>query len=250
MARSHHRRPYTTTHVVIIPCLLYQAEWRSRFEKEVNLWFILHHGSVWPHSAFEYLIIGIRFPLSGSYPWEQKQDQDCMVELGRTFSKMSETCNLRVGYHIMIWYEHQWDKIRLSGVITVGSRLCMLNACVAMGMKTHNSARLWRHGNCSNGQLEHQLKPWGGSSLNIGTSWNGWRYLSIWVDWYHWTILMFSQWWVVCKRSERRGRGSPECFSWKMPLPGYVGYFTKQLLKLSFYIVVRPGISLQWCYGA
>ena len=68
LARSRLKRPWSSTHVVIIPRLLYQEEWRGRFEKEVDLWFILYPGSAWPHVAFEPLMIGIRFPLSRFYP--------------------------------------------------------------------------------------------------------------------------------------------------------------------------------------
>ena len=37
LARSCHKRPYRSTHVVVIPLLLYQEEWRSWFEKEADL---------------------------------------------------------------------------------------------------------------------------------------------------------------------------------------------------------------------
>ena len=100
MARARHKRPTTSTHVVIIPRLLYQEEWRGRLKKEVDVWFLMHHGSVWPKSYFEPLVIGIRFPLSRSYPLELKQDRERMVGLGRTLSKVSETCNLQVGDHL------------------------------------------------------------------------------------------------------------------------------------------------------
>ena len=100
LARSRQKRPYTTTHVVIIPRLLYQEEWRKRFEKEVDLWFVMHHGTYWPHSTFEPLIVGIHFPLSRSFPWELKMDRDRMVALGRSLSKVSETCHVRLGNHL------------------------------------------------------------------------------------------------------------------------------------------------------
>ena len=46
-------------------------------------------------------MIAIRFPFAGSYPWELIiQDRDQVVALGRTLSKVSETCNLRVGDHL------------------------------------------------------------------------------------------------------------------------------------------------------
>ena len=100
LARSRQKRPYTTSHIVIIPRLLYQEEWRARFEKEVDLWFVFHHGTIWPHFTLEPLMFGIRFPLFRSYPWELKQDRDRMVELGRTLSKVSQTCNVQLGHHL------------------------------------------------------------------------------------------------------------------------------------------------------
>ena len=83
LARSRLKHPWSSTHVVMIPRLLYQEEWRGQFEKEVDLWFILYPGSAWPHVAFEPLMIGIRFPLSRSFPWELKQERDRVVEIGR-----------------------------------------------------------------------------------------------------------------------------------------------------------------------
>ena len=46
LARSRHKRPSKVTHVVMIPRLLWEEEWRSHFEKEVDFWFILHNGSI------------------------------------------------------------------------------------------------------------------------------------------------------------------------------------------------------------
>ncbi len=90
--------------MVIIPRLLYQEEWRGRFEKEVDLWFILYPGSAWPHVAFEPLMIGIRFPLSRSFPWELKQERDRVVEIGRALSKMSKDSHVRVGHYLrQLW---------------------------------------------------------------------------------------------------------------------------------------------------
>ena len=63
LAWSHHKRPSKVTNVVIIPRLLWEEEWRSWFEKEVDFWFILHNGAVWPHSAFKPLLVGILFPI-------------------------------------------------------------------------------------------------------------------------------------------------------------------------------------------
>ena len=53
LSRSWHKRPSEVTYVMMIPRLLWDEEWRSRFEKEVDFWFILHNGSIWPHSAFK-----------------------------------------------------------------------------------------------------------------------------------------------------------------------------------------------------
>ena len=93
---------------MIVPRLLYQEEWRGRFEKEVDCWFVLHHGITWPNSAFEPLMVGIRFPLSRSYPWAVKQDGERVVGLGRTLSKASETCHVRVGDYLRKLWRMPW----------------------------------------------------------------------------------------------------------------------------------------------
>jgi hypothetical protein len=100
MARSRHKRPWTTTHVVVIPRLLYQEEWRTRFEKEADLWFVLHHGDVWPHYTHEPLMIGIHFPLSRSYPWEIKLERERVVGIGRALSSLSATSHVLVGDYL------------------------------------------------------------------------------------------------------------------------------------------------------
>lgn len=110
LALSHQLRPYTTTHVILVPRLLYEEEWRSRFQKEVDLWFVCHtncfRGTVWPHPCFEPLMVGIRFPFSRSYPWEVKQERERVVELGRALSKMSQTCHIRLGDHLrQLWLQ-------------------------------------------------------------------------------------------------------------------------------------------------
>ena len=75
-SRSRHKRPSKVTHVVIlIPRLLWEEEWWSCFKKEVDLWFLLHNGSIWPHFAFKPLLVGISSPIlppSSSYPWQVK----------------------------------------------------------------------------------------------------------------------------------------------------------------------------------
>jgi hypothetical protein len=68
VAKARQKRPYDCTHVIIIPRILYWEEWRSRFEKEVDVWFVLHSGEAWPHFAHEPLIVGFSFPMNRSYP--------------------------------------------------------------------------------------------------------------------------------------------------------------------------------------
>ena len=103
LSRSQHKRPSSVTHVALIPRLLWDEEWCTRFEKEMDVWFILHTGSIWPHFAFEPLMVGIAFPIlspSSPYPWQVKQERQRVVDLGRALSKMSKTSDLRVGYHL------------------------------------------------------------------------------------------------------------------------------------------------------
>ncbi|KAL3801862.1 hypothetical protein ACHAWO_003868 [Cyclotella atomus] len=68
VARGRHKRPRYVTYVILIPRLLYQEEWRSQFQKEVDVWFPLHTGSFWLHSAFEPLMVGIAFPMYRTQP--------------------------------------------------------------------------------------------------------------------------------------------------------------------------------------
>jgi len=97
--------------MVTIPQLLWDEEWRSRFEKEVDFWLILQDGSIWPHSAFEPLLVGISFPilpLSRPFPWQVKQELKRVVDLGRALSQMSKSSDLRVGDH----QHEQWIALR------------------------------------------------------------------------------------------------------------------------------------------
>ena len=66
---ARQNRPMAGTHVFVCQRLQWQEEWRKRFEKEVDLWFILHTGTFSPHDMFEPLLIGISFPLSRNHPW-------------------------------------------------------------------------------------------------------------------------------------------------------------------------------------
>ena len=97
VARARHKRPYHGTHIIFIPRLLYQEEWRKRFEKEVDVWFALSAGGeAWPHMCFEPLMIGIAFPLYRSYPWQIRHERERVVEFGRSLSQMSKSGHLPV----------------------------------------------------------------------------------------------------------------------------------------------------------
>ncbi len=97
LSRSRHKRPFEVTHVVLIPWLLWDKEWRSQFKKEVDVWFIFHNSSLWPHSALKPLLVGISFPLlppSSPFPWQVKQELTSLVDLGCTLSEMSKSSDL------------------------------------------------------------------------------------------------------------------------------------------------------------
>ena len=97
LARSRLKRPFLVTHVVLIQRLLHQEDWRRRFEKEMDFWFVLHPGTVWPNSAFEPLFVGISFKMFRSYPWLVRQQRDQVVAAGRHLSKMSKESHIQVG---------------------------------------------------------------------------------------------------------------------------------------------------------
>ncbi len=103
LSRSRHKRPLEVTHVVMISQLLWDEDWHSRFEKVVDIWFILHNGSIWPDSVFKPLMVGISFPIlspSSLYPWQVKQEWKRVVDLGRALSEMSKTSDLQFGRHL------------------------------------------------------------------------------------------------------------------------------------------------------
>ena len=100
LARSRLKRPFLVTHVVLIQRLLYQEEWRRRFEKEMDFWFIMKPGTVWPDSAFEPLLVGISFPLSRNYPWLVRQQRDQVVAAGRQLSQVSAESHVQVGNYL------------------------------------------------------------------------------------------------------------------------------------------------------
>ena len=108
VAKARHKRPQYVTHVILIPRLLYQEEWRSRFQKEVDVWFTLSTGQVWPHSAFEPLLIGISFPLRRTRPWLLRMERDKVVEIGRALSEMSKTSHFLVGDYLRKLWRDLW----------------------------------------------------------------------------------------------------------------------------------------------
>lgn len=104
LSRSRTKRMNSVTHVFICPRLLYQEEWRRRFEKEMDIWFFLAHGTVWPHNCFEPLMVGLSFPLSRQYPWLLRQERSQVVEIGRSLSELSKTSHLQVGNYLrQLW---------------------------------------------------------------------------------------------------------------------------------------------------
>ena len=89
---------------MMIPRLLWDEEWQSQFVKEVYFWFILHNGSIWPHSAFGPLVVGISLPvlpLSRPFPWQVKQERKRVVYLGHTLPQMSKSSDLQVRDHLL-----------------------------------------------------------------------------------------------------------------------------------------------------
>ena len=110
LARSRHKRPHTVTHVFVCQRLLWQERWRRRFEKEMDVWFILHSGLYWPHSLFEPLLVGISFPMlrRDQGPWLVRQERDQVVEVGRTLSEMSKSCHIRLGSYLRQYWKDPW----------------------------------------------------------------------------------------------------------------------------------------------
>ena len=100
LSRAKHKRPEQLTHVVLIPRLLYWEEWQGRFEKEMDLWFMMHAGSAWPAFAHEPLLVGLSFPMHRSYPWLLRLESQKVVEIGRSLSELSKSSHLLVGNYL------------------------------------------------------------------------------------------------------------------------------------------------------
>ena len=108
IARSRQKRPRKVTHVFLCQRLLWQEEWRRRFEKEVDVWFILWPGSAWPLSNFEPLIVGISFPMCRERPWLVRERREEMVEAGRALCELSRTCHVLVGDYLRKLWLRPW----------------------------------------------------------------------------------------------------------------------------------------------
>jgi hypothetical protein len=100
IARGWHKRPRDVTYVILIPRVLYQEEWRSRFQKEIDVWFPLLPGEFWPRTAHEPLMVGISFPLYRTRPWLLRMERDKVVGVGRRLYQMSKESNLQVRDHL------------------------------------------------------------------------------------------------------------------------------------------------------
>ena len=111
LAKSRQKRPHHVTHVFLCQRLLWQEEWSRRFQKETDVWFMLHPGTFWPHHLFEPLLVGISFPMSNREqgPWLVRQKRDQVVDVGLALSKMSKTCHFQVGDYLRKLWAHPWD---------------------------------------------------------------------------------------------------------------------------------------------
>jgi len=111
LARSRHTRPHAVTHLFVCQRLLWQEEWRRRFEKEMNLWLISNTGIDWPRHLFEPLIVGISFPMRNSNhrPWLVRQKREEVVESGRALTQLSKACHLSIRNYLRKLWAHPWD---------------------------------------------------------------------------------------------------------------------------------------------
>jgi len=120
IARSRQKRPTEVRHVFLCHRLLWQEEWRSRFEKEFDVWFVLSTGDAWPHSMFEPLLVGISFEMRSERPWLVRERRQEVVAFGSALSKMSKTCHLQVGRHLRELWLQPWNIEALRGSVVRG----------------------------------------------------------------------------------------------------------------------------------
>ncbi len=110
LARSRQKRPHFVQHVFVCQRLLWQEEWRRRFEKEMDLWFLFHPGLSWSNNLLEPLVVGISFPMLNREhgPWLVRQQREEMVEAGRTLCEMSKSCHFQVGNDLRQLWSCPW----------------------------------------------------------------------------------------------------------------------------------------------
>jgi len=109
LAQARSKRPYDSTHVILIPRLLYHEEWQTRFEKEADVWFVMHTSDYWPHFPHKPLNVDIAFPLYRHYPWQLRLESLKVVEIGRSLSSLSKTSHIQVGDYL----RKLWCNLRL-----------------------------------------------------------------------------------------------------------------------------------------
>jgi hypothetical protein len=107
LSKSRMKRPFDVAHVILIPRLLYDEEWRRRFDKEVDFWFHMSTGEFWPNHCFEPLVVGICFKMRRDEPWLVRRAPS-VVEFGRAMQKLSKSSNLEVGHHLRQFWGNPW----------------------------------------------------------------------------------------------------------------------------------------------
>jgi hypothetical protein len=91
IAQAKLKRPFEVLHVFVCCRLLYFEEWRRRFNKEMDLWFLIEANSaLWPNSCCEPLVFGISFPLRNHRPLKLRRVPP-VVALGRRLQEVFKT---------------------------------------------------------------------------------------------------------------------------------------------------------------
>ena len=107
-------RPSQVTAIVLVPQLL-QPEWRRRFVRCVDLYFVIAAGSsdIWPSHMHESLLVGISFPILRHEPWEWKR-VPFMVGLGRQLSSLHKDNSVLAGDILHKFWSTRYKMSRLS----------------------------------------------------------------------------------------------------------------------------------------
>ena len=63
LAKISQQQPCQVTQVFLCQRFLWREEWRRRFEKEMDIWFMVHTEAFWPDDLYESLLVGISLPL-------------------------------------------------------------------------------------------------------------------------------------------------------------------------------------------